>query len=196
MLSDKNKYLVLPIITVLFFSLAASCRKTYSPKPRGYYRIDLPQKQYQPFKSDCGFSFEVPVYSKVKPVKESYAEACWYNVEFTGYNANVYLTYKPLKKNLPVFVEDVRTIAYKHSIKADDIIESPIIRAEQDVYGMMYDIKGNAASSVNFFITDSISGFLSGSLYFNSRPNKDSLSPVIEFFREDILHMISSFKWN
>jgi gliding motility-associated lipoprotein GldD len=89
----------------------------------------------------------------------------------------------------------VRTIVYKHSIKADDIIESVINQPERNVFGMFYDIKGNAASSVNFYLTDSISGFLSGSLYFNSRPNKDSLSPAIDFFREDILHLINSFEW-
>lgn len=196
MLANKIKHLVFLIATLMLLSFVFSCRETYNPKPRGYHRIDFPQKEYQSFKSDCGFRFEVPIYSKVKPVTESYAEACWYNVELTGYNANIYLTYKPLKKNLPVFIEDVRTIVYKHSIKADDIIESPIIRTEQNVFGILYDIKGNAASSVNFYVTDSVSGFLSGALYFNTQPNKDSLSPAIDFFREDILHIINSFEWN
>jgi gliding motility-associated lipoprotein GldD len=176
--------------------MVSSCKKVSTPKPRGYFRIDLPQKQYQLFRSDCNFQFEAPVYSLVKPNTEKYAEKCWYNMEFKGYNANVYLTYKPIKKNLPVFIEDIRTIVYKHSIKADDIIETIINQPDQKVYGMLYDIKGNAASSVNFYITDSVSGFLSGSLYFNSRPNKDSLAPAIDFFREDILHIINSFKWN
>lgn len=183
---------------LLFFiviTLGISCHKAYTPKPRGYFRIDLPQKQYQNFVSTCGFKFEVPVYSNVKLNAESYAEACWYNIELIGFNANIYLTYKPLGRNLPVFIEDVRTIVYKHSIKADDIIESAINQPEHNVFGMFYDIKGNAASSVNFYLTDSISGFLSGSLYFNSRPNKDSLSPAIDFFREDILHLINSFEW-
>jgi len=191
----KILYISISLASILILVFISSCRKTYSPKPRGYFRIDLPEKKYQNFKSNCGFEFEVPVYSEVKPVTESYAEACWYNIELVGFNANIYITYKSLNKNLPVFVEDIRTIVYKHSIKADDIIESKINRPEQNVFGMFYDIKGNAASSVNFYITDSTSGFLSGSLYFNSRPNKDSLSPAIDFFREDILHLINSFEW-
>jgi gliding motility-associated lipoprotein GldD len=172
-----------------------SCHKTYIPKPRGYFRVDFPVKHYKEFKSDCNFSFEIPAYGEVVPVKENYAEPCWYNVIFKDYNACFYLTYKPLQHNLAMHIEDIRTLVYKHSIKADDIIESPINYPEKSVYGILYDIKGNTASSVNFYITDSISGFLSGSLYFNVRPNKDSLAPAINFFREDIVHLIKSFDW-
>jgi len=179
---------------LLIFSCIA-CKKIYNPKPRGYYRITFPEKKYQKFTSNCNFSFEFPVYGEVLPVKESYAEPCWYNVTFKDYNACFYLTYKPLQNNLPTHIEDIRTIVYKHSIKADDIIESPISYPEKSVYGVLYDIKGNTASSVNFYITDSVSGFLSGSLYFNVRPNKDSLAPAIDFFREDIVHLIKSFDW-
>lgn len=194
----KFTYTKFPVILVFFSCILLfgySCKKEYTPKPRGYYRIDFPQKQYQLFKSDCNFNFETPVYSTVKPNLEKYAEKCWYNLDFTGYNANVFLTFKPVIKNLPIYIEDVRTIVYKHSIKADDIIETPIYQPDKKVFGMLYDIKGNAASSVNFYITDSVSGFLSGALYFNSRPNKDSLAPAIAFFREDILHIINTFKW-
>ena len=81
----------------------------------------------------------------------------------------------------------------KHIIKADDIIETPI--SENGTYGLIYDIKGNTASSVNFYITDSTSGFFSGSLYFNVQTNKDSLAPAIQFFREDIVHLINTFSW-
>ncbi len=175
--------------------MSISCKKVYTPRPRGYFRIDFPKKNYKLFRSDCKFSFEVPVYSFVNPVKESYAEPCWYTINFPSYNASIYLTYKPLKNDLALHVEDVRTIAYKHIVKADDIIESIIGLPDKHVYGLLYDIKGNTASSVNFFITDSISGFLSGSLYFNSRPNADSLAPAIEFFRKDIVHLINSFEW-
>ena len=112
-----------------------------------------------------------------------------------GFNANIYITYKPIKNNLPVFIEDVRTIAYKHSIKADDILEIPILKEENKVYGMLYDIKGNAASSVQFFVTDSTSNYLRGALYFSSQPREDSLAPVISFFREDMIHMIETLEW-
>jgi gliding motility-associated lipoprotein GldD len=183
-------------LVLLFGIIQFSCKETFTPKPHGYFRIDFPEKNYIRFESDCKFSFDVPSYADVKTVTDSYAETCWYTINFTHFNASIYLTYKPLESNLSAHVEDIRTIAYKHIVKADDIIESLIVRPQQRVYGILYDIKGNTASAVNFFITDSISGFLSGSLYFNVRPNKDSLAPAIDFFREDILQLINSFEWD
>ena len=92
-------------------------------------------------------------------------------------------------------MDDVHTIAYKHSIKADDIIESRISYPKNHVYGIIYDITGNAASSVNFFVTDSLQHFLNGSLYFRVSPNADSLAPLIDYFRKDIMHMLETLKW-
>jgi len=181
---------------ILVLLLSASCNEPLTPKPRAYFRIDLPEKQYILFQSGCKFSFEYPRYGQVKLVELNIAEPCWYNIVFNEFNATIYLTYKPLAAgDLSVFIEDIRRIVYKHIIKADDILESRITMPEKQVYGLIYDIKGNTASSVNFYITDSVSGFLSGSLYFNSAPNKDSLAPAIQFFREDIVHLIQSFSW-
>jgi gliding motility-associated lipoprotein GldD len=191
-IADKS-FICLLVVILAFLSF--SCKKASIPKPRAYYRIDFPAKTYKHFVSDCKFSFEVPTYSVVSSVKETYAEPCWYNIVSPRFNASIYLTYKPLNNDLSTHIEDVRTIAYKHIVKADDIIESLIGRPDKHVYGILYDIKGNTASSVNFYITDSVKGFLSGSLYFNVRPNKDSLAPAIDFFREDIVHLIDSFEW-
>lgn len=182
----------------LFFLLIliGSCRTNNTPKPRGYFRIDFPEKHYQRFQSDCKFSFEAPVYASVESSELRTAEPCWYNVKFVGYGATLHLTYKSLENSdVAYFSEDVRRIVYKHIVKADDIIESEIYDPESGVYGFIYDIKGNAASSLNFYITDSTSGFLNGSLYFNVQPNIDSLGPAIEFFRKDIIHLINTFEW-
>ncbi len=94
-----------------------------------------------------------------------------------------------------MLVEDIHTIAYKHIIKADDIIEQPFSFPERKVYGIIYDIKGNTASSFNFYATDSSRNFLSGALYFNVIPNKDSLAPVVSFFSADIEHLIETLNW-
>jgi gliding motility-associated lipoprotein GldD len=183
-------------LVLLFSIIQFSCKEISTPKPQGYFRIDFPEKKYIPFVSDCNFSFDVPSYVYVKKVTDDYSEPCWYTITFTRFNASIYITYKPLKNNLSVHVEDIRAIAYKHIVKADDIIETLIAQPQHHVYGILYDITGNTASAVNFYITDSISGFLSGSLYFNVRPNKDSLAPAIDFFRKDILQLINSFKWD
>ena len=84
---------------------------------------------------------------------------------------------------------------YKHAVKADDILESNFINYNKKVYGSLYDIKGNVATSVNFHITDSTSKFLRGALYFYAKPNKDSLAPAINFVRKDIVKLIENFSW-
>ena len=181
------------------FLLLFSCNKTTNPKPRGYFRIDLPAKEYQNFVSDGDFSFDYPVYGIIDTIsKEKNNNYLYYNIRFPEFKSTIYLTYfKNLKEDsIDYIAEDLRTnIVYKHIIKADDIIETPFEKEENRVYGIIYDIKGNTASNVNFYITDYSSHFLSGSLYFEARPNKDSLAPVITFFRQDILHLLETFEW-
>jgi gliding motility-associated lipoprotein GldD len=183
-------------LPVLLFFFASGCKKAYTPKPRAYFRIDLPEKAYQTFSNNCPFSFEYPVYGKMTAFEGKDAEPCWYNIEFPQYKGIIHLTYKPVKDNLSMYLEDIRMLAYKHIIKADDIIDKPFYYPERRVYGIVYDIKGNTASSFSFFATDSVRNFLSGSLYFSVQPNIDSLTPVIGFFKEDIMHLIETLKWN
>ena len=65
----------------------------------------------------------------------------------------------------------------------------------EKVYGLVFDIAGNTASSVQFYLTDSTKHFMRGALYFNERTNVDSVSPVLTYLKKDILHMIETLKW-
>ena len=196
---NNNLYLFLArgiffFIIVLFIT---SCKKSFTPKPRAYFRIDFPEKKYQIYRNDeCQYTFEYPVYGTIVNFDANNTEPCWINIEFPEYKGKIHLTYRSLKNNLAEHVEDARTLAYKHIIKADDIIENPVMYPERNVYGIFYDIEGNTASSVNFFITDSTRNFLRGSLYFSVKPNKDSLAPIIDFFKDDVKHLIETFEWN
>lgn len=177
------------------FILLLSCHRSYTPKPRGFFRIDFPERKYQVYQSNCPYSFEYPVYARVVPDKELNSEPCWINIEFPDYNGKIHISYKPIHGNLNLLLEDSYALAYKHTVKADAIEEHLISKPREKVYGILYDIEGNAASSVQFVLTDSTEHFLRGALYFRTTINKDSLAPVIKFFREDILHFIDTFKW-
>jgi gliding motility-associated lipoprotein GldD len=183
------------IPAVLSLFVATGCKKAFTPKPRAFFRIDFPEKTYRSFSDDCPYTFEYPAYGNIVEYTGKDAEPCWNNIEFPQYKGTIYLTYKPVNNNLAVYIEDIRILAYKHIIKADDIIDRPFYYPERRVYGMIYDIRGNTASSVSFFATDSIHNFLSGALYFSVPPNIDSLAPVIGFFKEDIMHLIETLKW-
>lgn len=191
------KRVIFCVVILLLFALltSVSCnrRSSHMPKPTGYFRLDLPEKNYKEFDKDCPFKFEMPTYSFV--VNDDRPEFCWFDIYFPKLKAKIYLTYKPVNNNLHSHLEDSREFVYKHTVKADAIQEIRFENDSLDVYGMLYDLKGNTASAIQFFLTDSVNHFLRGSLYFNVRPNKDSLAPAIDFIRDDIIHIIESFEW-
>lgn len=159
-------------------------------------RIDFPAKSYKQYTTDCNFSFEYPDYSVVERVETKSENSCWYNISAPAYNAKIHLTYRKLNKNLSVYSEDIRQLAYKHIVKADDIVETKVNNPENKVYGLVYSISGNTATALSFYLTDSVSNFLSGALYFAVAPNADSLAPAIQFFREDVVHLTETLVWN
>jgi gliding motility-associated lipoprotein GldD len=190
-----HKSLIIPAFFALI-TLLASCQDDYTPKPRAYFRIDMPEKTYKALETECPFSFEYAENAIVRPDKEGLMEPCWMNIDYPKLKARIHLSYKPVNNNLPKFLEDSRMLTYKHTSKATDIRENLIVNEEAGVYGMIYDVKGEAASPVQFYVTDSIKHFVRGSLYFNAAPNQDSLAPVIDYIRKDIGKMVDSFKWN
>ena len=116
-------------------------------------------------------------------------------MDFNKIGGRLHISYKNINNNLGQILEDSRKLAYKHSIKADAIHEQVFIQPERNIYGILYEIDGNAASSIQFYVTDSINHYVRGALYFNVEPNKDSLAPVIRFIKDDIIVMIESFEW-
>lgn len=188
------------MVRVLFFSFVIvffiSCQQDYTPKPRGYFRIDLPEKNYKKLPDILPYNFELPTKSLVINNRKAAHELYWINIEYPQYKATIYMSYKQVNNNLQEYINDSREFVYKHTIKADAISEEVYINNEKKVYGIKYDIKGDAASNTQFFLTDSTKNFIRGALYFNVAPNKDSLAPVLSYINEDILHLIETFEWN
>jgi len=184
------------VIFILFWALSfGACSTDFTPKPKAYFRIDFPERNYQRFDSLCPYVFDFPAYSSIEEPKNT--DYCWKNIYFKSFNARIYLSYKTISisDSLYKFIEDSHTLAYKHSIKADAISEQIFINNEKKAYGILYEIKGNAATPLQFHITDSAKNFLRGSLYFNNVPNKDSLAPVIDFLKTDIVHLMETLEW-
>ena len=191
------------IQVILYFSffflglfILFSCSADYMPKPRGYFRIDLPEKSYRAFDTTFPFSFEYPTYATIVPDELSPDQPYWINVDFPQFKGSLHLSYKEVNGNLSAFMEDSHAMAYKHISKASSINNRIFFNDLDSVYGLIFEINGmSAASPYQFFVTDSIHHFLRGSLYFNVAPNNDSLAPVISFIKEDIEHLITSLKW-
>lgn len=176
--------------------LVYSCDNDYQPKPRAYFRIDLPSVDYKIFDSIYPYSFKYPGYAKIVPDTSNLAEPFWLNIVFPKFKGTLHLSYKSIKNNLNTYSEDSRQFVLKHIPKADAIQEKPIFNKSRNLYGFIFNIEGNsAASTYQFFITDSTKHFLRGALYFNFLPNNDSLKPVLDFIKADIDSFIYSIKW-
>lgn len=196
MRAKTNKLLsFLLIIIVSFFS---ACSDDYTPKPRGYHRIELPKHNYDKFEGNCPFTFEYSEHSKLDYKRiDTNRNPCWFNILYPQFKARIYVSYfgEHVEDSLRQLTEDSRDLVMKHIVKANDIEESLITKREDDVYGISYDFKGSTASNYQFFITDSTDHYLHASLYFETAPKPDSIAPVEQFVKEDIEHFIRSFKW-
>lgn len=184
---------------ILFISciiaISISCKHEFTPRPRGYFRIDLPEKKYERSPDILPYSFELPSKSLIVKNRKAEEELYWINIEYPQYKATIHLSYKVIDGNLEKYLNDSRSFVYKHTIKADAISEEVFINEEKHVYGIKYNIKGDAASNTQFFLTDSVKNFVRGALYFNVTPNKDSLAPVLNYIDKDITHLIETFEW-
>lgn len=192
----KAKILVQSGMLLLSLLTIVGCKKVYVPKPYAYFRISFPEKNYEKVDVDHLFSFEKAVYAFVQPDNSSNAEPNWYNLIIPENKATIHLSYKRIDGNLNQLTEESHELAYKHTIKASAIEEQLYIDDTKHVYGTIYEIRGNAASPLQFHLTDSVDHFLRGSLYIREVPNYDSIRPVIDFIEDDLIHLIETLNWN
>jgi gliding motility-associated lipoprotein GldD len=199
----KTQYLFwrLPV-TVLFFSiLFAACNSTYTFKPRGYFRISFPSKEYKTFdQPDYPYSFEYPVYANIVKdttfFEDKPENPWWINIDFPQFDARIYVSYKTVtKNNFDSLVNDAFKLSYKQHTNVASGREDEQISTPNNIQGMYFTLTGNTATANQFFLTDSTRHFLRGALYFNATPNEDSISIVNNFLRADIRHLINTLKW-
>jgi gliding motility-associated lipoprotein GldD len=191
--SLKN-FLVLVLFAMLF---SCNGNHDYSPKPRGYFRIVFPKKEYQNYTENCPFTFVYPKYAYIEPDRNANAKPCWLNMQFPQFSGTLHLSYEHInsKKEFNELIEDAHKLSFKHTVKATSIDEGVIRYPDRRVYGIYYTIDGNAASSIQFFLTDSSRNYIRGALYFNTEPRLDSIQPVLTFVKKDVDIMIKSFRW-
>ncbi len=197
-MQPKNSLIILFMVAVII----PGCREVAVPKPRGHFRINMPERGYARFegletnRDNLPISFEYPSFGKLSFNEEFENEEGWFNIEFSAYKARLYLTYIDINRDFDEMMEQTyRMNVRNHISKADAISEKYFNDYQNKVYGILYDLKGNTATAVQFYMTDSTKHFLRGSLYFSSAPDADSLEPVIEYFREDVVHLIETLRW-
>lgn len=169
-----------------------SCKEDVLPKPKGLLALNYPAPSYVIYDTkDCPYTFEKNLEGKVV-----FKEGCSAIIEYPKLDGALYLTYRPIDKDINKLLSDAQKLTYEHVQKADNISEEPYLNPYKKVYGMFYDVSGDAASQSQFYITDSINHFLSGSIYFNVRPNYDSILPAAAYLKKDIRHLMESLEWS
>lgn len=179
------------VFLILIPFLLFSCGKDPIPKPSGELRLEYPKPNYQVFNSSCPFTFEYSDFAQVDEGKKS----CWYYIHYPKMHAKVFITYFPIKNDFDLHVKEAEKMVYEHTIKASSIQTKSFSYPEKKVYGNFYELKGQSASNIQFYATDSTKHFVTANLYFNTRPKPDSLAPAIDYVKEDILHMLDTFQW-
>ena len=178
-------------ITLFFIvALLVSCSKDSQPKPYGELRLEYPNPQYKKFEA-CHYGFDFSDFATISDAKKP----CWYYIDYPKMKAKVFITYFPIKNDFLLHVKESEKMVYEHTIKASSIDTKSFTYPDRKVYGNFYELKGQTASNIQFYITDSTKHYVTGNLYFNTRPKPDSLAPAVKYIKNDLLHLIDTFHW-
>lgn len=191
--------LLAPIL-FLFAIAFSSCSpdEVFTPRPRGYFRIALPEKKYVTYgDSSSPYTMEIPEYSQMFRSSAPNAPSTWKDLYFGNFKATLYLSYHEITSDslFAQLINQSWEMTEAHHEMSQALKDSLILRPEDRVFGTVIELGGSAASLVQFYLTDSVKNFVRGSLYFYAVPNKDSLKPVVDYIKQDVFHIVETLKW-
>ncbi len=182
-------------VSALALLVCVSCSTPTAPKPYGYYRIAVPDTAYIDFSTiNYPYTFALSANAVVQP-RTDVDEPFWINLYYPALNATIHCSYKTVDNNLRELTDDALDFVYRNASFANAIPEREYAHPEAHVYGVLFDLEGNTASSCQFFVTDSVHHFFRASVYCNCPPNADSLAPVYQYLRTDVIKMVETFEW-
>ncbi len=178
------------IFFLIFLISFVSCKEEAIPKPKAMLRLEYPEMATKALDVDCAYGFEYSEQARLELNKD-----CSLTLDYPEMKGSIFISYKKVDGNLTKLLSDAQKFSYEHVAKADNILEQPFVNAEDKVYGMYYEVKGNAASQSQFYLTDSVSHFVTGSLYFYTKPNYDSILPAAVHLQKDVRQIMESMRW-
>ncbi len=175
---------------LIFLFLFSSCKEETLPKPKAYLSLEYQKKSYQNLSLKRPYTFRVSKNTIVIDEPNN-----WLKIKYPDLKASIDITYRPVANNLKELLTEAEKLVFKHTVKAEQIIPKDFVNPQKRVYGSLYEITGNAASHIQFHVTDSTKNFIKGSLYFYAKPNYDSILPAVTYIKEDILHLVETLEW-
>ena len=188
-----------PIEIVLLFILLTTmaCEEGYTPKPKGFNRIDLPNHRFQVLPDTFPYAFEYSTLAQLESAQSKFSERYWITLNYEDYEAIVQLTYKNLEDpniDTDVLLNEAFELTKQHQVKAYAIEES-LVSLPNGQVASIAELEGEVPTQFQFYTSDSSRHFFRGALYFNTAMKNDSLAPVIEFIKTDIMHMLNTLTW-
>ena len=178
------------LILLTILSIFVSCNEDVLPKPKAYLSLKYPKKSYKKLELKRPYSFEFLKNTIVINDAKN-----WLKIKYPELKASIDITYRPVSNNLKELLTEAEKLVFKHTLKAEQIIPKDFVNPKKRVFGSLYEITGNAASQIQFHITDSTNNFIKGSLYFYAKPNYDSILPAVAYIKKDILHLVETLEW-
>jgi gliding motility-associated lipoprotein GldD len=185
----KNTANSLLLICLTLFSLV-SCKDGVLPKPAAQLRLEYPVAKYASYQNNCPIQFDVNQISTIEIDKN-----CGFSIHYPKMKATIYITYKTVNNDIDKLLRDAQKLTYEHVIKADNILEQPFLNSDNKVFGMFYQVGGNAATNAQFYATDSTKHFITGSVYFYAKPNFDSIMPAADYVKNDMRRLLETLRW-
>lgn len=194
---NMNKSFPIFIICLLFLVLMSGCAKKQvaTPKPKGYFRIEMPRHNYRPFDTSAlPFTFSYADIAQCEFHNQDTVQ--WLLVKYPRQKARIELSYQRILGNAEALILQDKQFVEMHFVKADNVENSDIFDSVSNMYGIFTDIEGrDVACPLHFWVSDMKRNYVRGTLYFEFAPNNDSVQPVIDYIREDALKMIETFEW-
>ncbi len=171
--------------------MATSCKEDVLPKPKGYLSLTYPENRYKKLALDRPYSFEVSEFAVIKDERKN-----WLKIQYPKLKASLDITYRPIQNNVKELLTESEKLVYEHAVKAEEIITKSFEDFDKRVFGSLQEISGNAASQIQFHLTDSTHNFIKGTLYFYAKPNYDSVLPAVSYIKKDIIRIVETLHWN
>ena len=184
------------IPALIFILLLFSCTRNYTPKPKGFLRIEPQMAQYDIFTYDelpSSFSVSSQTIIELPPTDSI---AYWMNIDYPHLSAKIYCDYQQITAvSLKSHTDQCYKLAERAAGNASVINEKFYVNEEKNVYGTLFLIEGESPSPIQFMLTDSTKHFFRGALYYKYKTNPDSIAPVTDYLKRDITELIQSFYW-
>lgn len=194
------------LILLILWSCQVNTEQTNSlPRPKGFNRIVMPPAVFHPVEKGHPYQFEISKYAQVIPdtaeignkKKIWKAEPHWIYIYYPRWDAFIQITYKALggdRKKMNALINDSYALAYKHQGKASGIQDYVMTTTDGRKAGLI-ELNGEVATSLQFFTTDSSKHFLRGAIYVKTATQNDSLAPIIQFLKQDAIHLVQTLRW-